>query len=163
MKKLRLYLETSVFGFYFDTSAPNRQKRIAVRKLLQQIKSGAFEGYVSGLVQDELGKAPRPYRERLLRLIDRYGLKAVEYDEDAAADLHDEKYLRARVAPGAPDDDAAHIAIATIAGVDVVVSCNLKHLANELASRRFLAVNILQGYSTSLSIRQPEEVITYED
>lgn len=117
---------------------------------------------MSGLVQDELGKAPRPYRERLLRLIDRYGSKAVEYDEDAAADLH-EKYLRARVTPGAPDDDAAHIAIATVAGVDVVVSCNLKHLANELAARRFLAVNILQGYSTSLSIRQPEEVIEYED
>jgi len=95
-------------------------------------------------------------------LIDRYDLKAVEYDEDAAGELH-EQYLRARVAPGAPDDDAAHIAIATVAGVDVVVSCNLKHLANELASRRFLAVNILQGYSTSLSIRQPEEVIRYED
>jgi hypothetical protein len=60
-------------------------------------------------------------------------------------------------------DDAAHIAIATVAGVDVVVSCNLKHLANELASRRFLAVNILQGYSTSLSIRQLEEVIEYEN
>ena len=144
MKKLKLYLETSVFGFYFDTSLPNKQKRIAVRKLLQQIKKGIFEGYISGLVRAELEKAPQPYRDRLLRLIDRYGLKAVEYDADAAGELY-EKYLRARVAPGAPDDDAAHIAIATVAGVDVVVSCNLKHLANELASRRFLAVNILQG------------------
>jgi phospholipid N-methyltransferase len=162
VKKLKLYLETSIFGFYFDTSAPNKQKRIAVRKLLRQVKNGLFEGYVSGLVRAELEKAPRPYRERLLRLIDRYDLKAIEYDEDAAADLH-EKYLRARVARGAPGDDAAHIAIATVGGVDVVVSCNLKHLANELASRRFLAVNILQGYSTSLSIRQPEEVIEYED
>ena len=162
MKKLKLYLETSVFGFYFDTSLPNKQKRSAVRKLLEQIKAGVFEGYVSGLVRAELEKAPQPYRDRLLRLIDRYGLQRVEYDEDAAGELH-ENYLRARVAPGAPDDDAAHIAIATVAGVDVVVSCNLKHLANELASRRFLAVNILQGYSTGLSIRQPEEVIRYED
>lgn len=162
MKKLKLYLETSVFGFYFDTSASNKQKRIAVRKLLQQIKNGLFEGYISGLVRVELQKAPPPYRERLLRLIYRYGLKAVDYDEEAAGELH-EKYLQARVAPGAPDDDAAHVAIATVAGMDVVVSCNLKHLANELTSRRFLAVNILQGYTTNLSIRQPEEVIAYED
>ena len=162
MKKLKLYLETSVFGFYFDTAASNKQKRIAVRKLLQQIKNGLFEGYVSGLVRAELEKAPQSYRRRLLQLIDRYGLKAIDYDEDAAGELH-EKYLQARVSPGAPDYDAAHVAIATVAGADVVVSCNLKHLANELASRRFLAVNILQGYSTSLSIRQPEEVITYED
>jgi len=154
MKKLRLYLETSVFGFYFDTSAPNRQKRIAVRKLLQQIKNGLFEGYVSGLVRAELERAPQPYRERLLRLIDSYDLKTIEYDENAAGELH-EMYLRARVAPGAPDDDAAHVAIATVAGADVVVSCNLKHLANELAARRFLAVNILQGYNTSLSIGNP--------
>lgn len=162
MKKLKLYLETSVFGFYFDTSGPNKSKRIAVRKLLVQIKNGLFEGYVSGLVRAELEKAPQPYRDRLLRLISRYGLKTIEYDEDAASELH-ENYLRARVAPGAPDDDSAHIAIATVAGVDVVVSCNLKHLANELASRRFLAVNVLQGYSRSMSIRQPEEVIAYED
>ena len=85
MKKLKLYLETSVFGFYFDTSAPNKQKRSAVRKLLRQIKNGDFEGYVSGLVRTELEKAPQPYRDRLVRLIDRYGLKAVEYDEDAVA------------------------------------------------------------------------------
>src|SRR5437016_1275813 len=95
MKKLKLYLETSVFGFYFDTAVSNQQKRIAVRKLLQQIKKGVFEGYVSGLVRAELEKAPQPYRDRLLRLIDRYGLKAVEYDEGAAGELH-EQYLRAR-------------------------------------------------------------------
>ena len=83
MKKLKLYLETSVFGFYFDTSGPNKQKRSAVRKLLQQIKNGLFEGYVSGLVRAELQKAPHPYRDRLLRLIGRYGLKTIEYDEDA--------------------------------------------------------------------------------
>src|SRR3989337_1157987 len=45
----------------------------------------------------------------------------------------------------------------------VVVSCNLRHLANELAVRRFQAVNLRQGYGLSLSIRQPEEVIFYED
>ena len=60
MKKLKLYLETSVFGFYFDTSAPNRQNRITVRKLLQQIRNGVFEGCVSGLVRAELENAPHP-------------------------------------------------------------------------------------------------------
>lgn len=74
-----------------------------------------------------------------------------------------EKYLEARVIPTSVSDDAAHVAIATIAAMDVVVSCNLRHLANELAVRRFLAVNMRLGYSSSLSIRQPEEVIIYED
>jgi len=162
MMKLSLYVETSVFGFYYDVSAKNRQKRMAVRTLFRQIQEGRFQGYVSGLVRAELEKAPDPYRRRLLGLIDRYGLIAVEYDEDEVARLQ-EKYLEARVIPTSVSDDAAHVAIATIAAMDVVVSCNLRHLANELAVRRFLAVNMRLGYSSSLSIRQPEEVIIYED
>lgn len=162
MKKLKLYVETSVFGFYFDTSVANRSKRVAVRKLFQQIKDGLFDGYISGLVRAELTKAPAPYRQRLLRLIDQYQLKAIGYDEDEAAEVH-QKYMETEVVPASVADDAAHNAIATVGGMDVVVSGNLKHLANELAARRFLAVNIREGYGSSLSIRQPEEVIIYED
>ena len=162
MKKLSLYVETSVFGFYYDATARNRQKRIAVRTLLLQIKERRFQGYVSGLVRAELEKTPDPYRRRLLGLIDRYGLITVEYDEDEVARLQ-EKYLEARVVPGSVSDDAAHVAIATVSAMDVVVSCNLRHLANELAVRRFLAVNMRLGYRSNLSIRQPEEVVIYED
>jgi len=71
--------------------------------------------------------------------------------------------MEAGVVPQPVADDAAHVAIATVGGMDVVVSCNLRHLANELAVRRFQAVNLRQGYGSSLSIRQPEEVIIYED
>ena len=162
MKKLKVYVETSVFGFYFDTSIVHRQKRRAVRTLFQQIKDGLFEGCVSGLVRAELLKAPSPYRERFLKLIDQYCLKAIDYDEDEVGELH-EKYMDAKVVPASVADDAVHIAIATVGDMDVVVSCNLKHIANELAARRFLAVNLREGYGSNLSIRQPEEVIIYED
>lgn len=162
MAKLRLYVETSVFGFYYDQSAANHAKRLAARKLFQQIKDGVFEGYVSGLVIAELEEAPVSYRRRFLRLVSEHGLRSLAYDEAEAARLH-QKYLEARVVPAAVTIDALHVAIATVARADVVVSCNLRHLANEMASRRFLAVNRRQGYGSNLSIRQPEEVIVYED
>lgn len=95
-------------------------------------------------------------------MIDQYGLKAVDYDEDEAGALYQE-YMEARVVPAQVADDAAHVAIATVGRMDVVVSCNLKHLANELAVRRFQAVNVRQSYGANLSIREPEEVIVYED
>ena len=95
-------------------------------------------------------------------MIDQYHLKAVNYDEDEADELH-QKYMEAGVVPTSVADDTAHVAIATVGGMDVVVSCNLKHLANELAVRRFQAVNVRLGYGSNLSIRQPEEVIVYED
>lgn len=138
------------------------KKRFAIRRLFRQIRDGLFEGYVSGLVRGELLRAPAPYRDRFLKLVDQYGLKAVDYDEDEVGQLH-ERYMDAKVVPSNEGDDAAHVAIATVGGMDVVVSCNLKHLANELAVRRFLAVNLREGYGSNLSIRQPEEVVIYED
>ena len=162
MKKLKIYVETSVFGFYYDRSASNRAKRVAARKLFQQIEYGYFEGFISGLVRVELDRTPPPFQKRLLRLIDQYRIGSTHYDEEEAGELH-QKYMEAKVVPASVADDDAHIAIATVAGVDVVVSCNLRHLANELATRRFLAVNLREGYGSSLLIRQPEEVIIYED
>jgi len=162
MEKLKLYVETSLFGFYFDRSAANRSKMNAVKKLFKQIQIGLFDGYVSGLIRAELQQAPSPYQGQFLRLIDQYRLKAVDYNEDEAGELH-HKYMEAGVVPISVADDAAHVAIATVGGMDVVVSCNLKHLANELAVRRFQAINVRHGYGSNLSIRQPEEVIVYED
>jgi hypothetical protein len=59
-------------------------------------------------------------------------------------------------------EDAEHVAYATVCRVDVLVSLNLRHLANEWAERRICAVNLREGYQV-LSIRTPEEVLKYED
>jgi hypothetical protein len=59
-------------------------------------------------------------------------------------------------------NDARHAAFATVGRADVVVSLNLRHLANEWAERRISAVNLREGYHL-LHIRTPEEVLSYED
>ncbi|HEU4559453.1 MAG TPA: hypothetical protein VFS20_16460 [Longimicrobium sp.] len=57
-------------------------------------------------------------------------------------------------------NDMQHIAIATVAGVDVVVSWNFKHIVRLDKIRMFNAVNREQGYNP-LSILTPREVTTY--
>lgn len=54
--------------------------------------------------------------------------------------------------------DARHIAIATIARADVLVSWNFKHIVNLNRIRRFNAVNMKLGYPT-IEIRSPSEVL----
>jgi hypothetical protein len=44
----------------------------------------------------------------------------------------------------------------------VLVSLNLRHLANAWAERRIAGVNLQQGYQ-AIAIRTPEEVLEYED
>ena len=56
-------------------------------------------------------------------------------------------------------NDMLHIALATIAEVDVLVSWNFKHIVRLDKIRLFNAVNIEQGYKP-LTIYSPREVIS---
>ena len=53
--------------------------------------------------------------------------------------------------------DALHIALATVARVDVLVSWNFKHVVNLKRIHAFNAVNLKNGYPI-LEIRTPKEV-----
>ena len=53
--------------------------------------------------------------------------------------------------------DAQHIAIATVAAVDVLVSWNFKHIVNLQRIRGYNAVNISEGYPP-VEIRTPQEL-----
>jgi hypothetical protein len=82
--------------------------------------------------------------------------------DDNEIDALTEAYLRDDDIPLDFAEDAVHVAYATLGRADVLVSLNLRHLANEWAERRIAAVNLREGYQ-ALSIRTPEEVLTYED
>ena len=53
-----------------------------------------------------------------------------------------------------------HIALATVAGVDLVVSWNFKHIVHFEKIQRFNAVNIEMGYK-AISMYSPREVTKY--
>ena len=57
--------------------------------------------------------------------------------------------------------DALHVALATVARVDVLVSWNFKHIVNLGRIRLFNSVNIEWGYGL-VEIRSPKEVLEYE-
>ena len=60
-------------------------------------------------------------------------------------------------------NDALHVAHATIARADVIVSWNFKHLVNPFRIRGFNSVNMKQGYG-SIIIMTPSDIVnTLED
>jgi hypothetical protein len=58
-------------------------------------------------------------------------------------------------------DDARHIALATIAGADLVVSWNFRHIVHFEKIQMFNAVNLEMGYKT-IMIHSPREVVGHE-
>ena len=90
-----------------------------------------------------VGRVPRAHIE-LLALSPEAEELAAAYIEDGA--------LGARMRA-----DALHIALASVARVDVLVSWNFKHIVNLKRIHEYNAVNLKKGYPL-LEIRTPREV-----
>jgi len=93
-----------------------------------------------------------------------YNLPMAQVEEvplnDEVGDLAQE-YLRARVLGEASLSDALHVAAATVAGADLILSWNFKHIVNFHRIRGFNSVNIRLGYRV-MTILSPMEV-SYAD
>lgn len=162
MKKLNLYIETSVFGFYYDEDPRNFYKREATIKLFDQIKKGLFDGYISDIVLRELlvtsdlelrGKL-RDLAE-ILTVLPIHREKDVEYLSDL--------YINRGAVPPHKKDDAVHVSIVVVnPEIDILVSWNCKHIVNAHIKRRLKSLTEEEGYKFGFEISTPEEVIIYD-
>jgi hypothetical protein len=151
MKTLRIYLENSVIGGYFDD-----EFKESTIKLFEEFKKGSYKAVISAHVMAELEKGAPNY------VID--NLDSIKYEKysvnNEMLELA-EKYLTEGIITEKYRGDALHIAIATVVGVDVLVSWNFKHIVNLDKIKLFNSVNLKERYNL-LEIRTPPEVLKYE-
>ncbi len=149
---LRVYVDTSVFGGVHDN-----EFRAPSERFFAAVRSGAFTILVSEALVVEISSAPEAVQTTFQA--HRAHMKALEITTEAASLA--EAYLAAKVIPAASRVDALHVALASVAGADAVVSWNFKHLVQLRRIRGFHAVNVLHGYPL-IEIRSPLEVIDDE-
>jgi predicted nucleic acid-binding protein len=152
--KQRIYLDTSVFGGYFDDDFSDHTV-----PLFDRIQDGEFFLLFSTITQEELENAP----ERVKQLVT--GLK-VDWTEfldvsEEAVELAME-YIREKVVGETSYSDCLHIALATIHRADFLISWNFKHIVNVQRIRGYNSINIKNGYKL-LEIRSPREFEKYEN
>jgi hypothetical protein len=148
MKQLRVYIENSVIGGYFDAEFEE-----ATRELFEKFRNGEYLALISTHTYGELDNgAPENVKSNL----ETTSYEKIEITE-AMLDLT-QKYMDEKIVSETYRSDALHIAIATISGVDLLVSWNFKHIVNLNRIRLFNSVNLKEGYNL-LEIRTPLEVI----
>lgn len=152
MKKTLIYVDTSVIGGCCD---PEFQEWSL--GLLRDFQSGRFSLFLSELIEAEIQDAP----DEVKGVYEEFQKAALDIFEltTEAANLAD-AYLSHDILPSNFLNDARHIAIATVAGADLVVSWNFKHIVHFEKIQKFNAVNIEMGYKSVL-IFSPREVTTY--
>jgi predicted nucleic acid-binding protein len=155
---MRLYLDTSVIGALFDLEMPQRIE--ITRALLQSINKGKHTGIISNIVLEEIERSPEEFKEKIIPEMRKIPLQIISEDE-ASADLLEiyekEGFIRkeARL-------DLRHLAVATVNGVDAVVSWNFRDIVNIKTRRSVHATNLRFGFPL-IEIVSPEEVIGYEE
>lgn len=152
--KQRLYLDTSVFGGYFDVEFSSH-----TIPLFERIKNYEFVGLYSEITIEELENAPEKVRnlQSIFNSINSEFLVLNEEMIDLAR-----TYISESVVGNTSFADCLHIAIATVNHADFLVSWNFKHIVNIQRIRGYNSVNVKLGYQ-QLEIRSPREFVKYED
>jgi hypothetical protein len=126
--------------------------------LVADFHAGVFIPVLSALLETELRRAPEPVRAVYSELLAIAG-EPLPVDDEALDLLG--AYEAHAVLGSRFRSDMLHIALATVADVDLLVSWNFKHIVRFDKIRLFNAVNLEQGYK-ALSIHSPREVTTRE-
>lgn len=158
MRKLKLYIETSTWNFIFADDAP--EKKAITKAFFDVLVKGHYDIYVSNIVLLEVSKASVVVRERLEDLINKYKPQMLESSVETK--VLAELYIKRGVIPAAKVEDALHVAIASVAEMDALITWNFKHLANLKKTEYFYSINIEQGYWKKLEIVTPMEVMSDE-
>jgi hypothetical protein len=158
MKRLRLYLDTTVWNFPFADDAPEKQGHTL--DFFQRVRYGIFEIYTSQAVLEELEGAPEPRRSQVMALWQETSHIRLEIPAEAR-DLA-MLYVKQKALPARSVVDALHVALTTIHQLDALVSWNFKHLANLTRRSKLASVNLGQGDNHPLELVTPLEVLDDE-
>ncbi|MCX6162988.1 MAG: PIN domain-containing protein [Ignavibacteriae bacterium] len=151
---MKLYIDTSVFGGYFD-----QEFEIPTKKLFKEIFNFHHSLIISNITLRELEKSPENVKTLSVKVL-KLGVELIDIDNEVESlalnyikeKIISEKYLL----------DAYHIAAGTINRVDVLVSWNFKHMVNLLKIKSYNSVNLKYGYGL-IDIRSPLELVNETD
>ncbi len=157
MRTPKVYLETTIFNFYFADDAPD--KRQDTIRLFEEIGHGKYEPYTSEYVLAELANASEPKRGQMAGLIKQYNITILPTDTETSrlAAL----YVAEGVIPVKYGTDALHVATTAVNNIDFIVSYNFRHIVKRKTVVMSGAINMREGYR-QIGIFTPTEVIEYE-
>ena len=143
MRKLRLYLDTSVIS---DIDAPEDSQRGAITKEFFRIvtkETDDYELYISPVTLEEIHEASEEKQSLLIAFLKK--LPHIEIPKNEAAENLAWIYVLENVLSENHIDDLTHVAYAVSMRCDYVISWNMKHLVNARTISRINEVNVIEN------------------
>jgi hypothetical protein len=153
---MRIYIESTIPSYV--VARPARDLLQAARQQLTRdwwdLKRAHHELFTSQLVLDEIGFGDAAMAKRRLELVaDMTLLESTKEADELTQNIMDSRLLPARA-----EGDGAHIALATVHKMDILLTWNCRHIANAFIVGRLRQLIATCGYSTP-TICTPEELL----
>jgi len=158
VKKLKLYLDTSVISYLSADDLP--QQMSDTLKLWEEIKLGLYDIVISDVVIEEVMQCPQPKRDVLLK-----HLAQIDYFRDEISPEINElalQVIKLGVLKEKSRADCLHIATAVVNQCDYILSWNFKHMVNVKTIKGVRAITNLCGYN-NIDIIQPTMLVEKGD
>lgn len=156
----KAYLETTVVSYL--TAHPSRDVVIAGHQQVTRnwwaTAAERFERVASQLVVDEANAGDPSAASRRVAVLE--SVQLLEATDEALALA--QELVRAAAIPATSPEDAAHIAIAVVNGVEYLVTWNCRHIANATLRARIEQACRDRGYEPAV-ICTPDELMEPEE
>lgn len=154
---MRIYIESTIPSYV--VARPARDLLQAARQHLTRdwwdLKREQHEMFTSQVVLDEISDGEAEMARQRLKLL--RGVPLLELN--ATANDLGREVLRSGLLPATADGDAAHIALATVHEMDILLTWNCRHIANVAIQQRLRRLVEQNGY-TLPSLATPEEFMS---
>lgn len=146
MRKLKVYLDTSVVSYLYQEDAPEKMQNTL--DLWELFKNKVYEVYISDIVVREISECREEKLKILLDYLDQIDYNIIETDEDTVELAG--KFIDFGILKQKSFDDCQHIAAEILAGCDIITSWNFKHNVNVKTVRGVKVITTLEGYKDLL-------------
>ncbi len=154
LKKLKLYLDTSVISYLFADDATDKMADTNI--MWKDCVDNKYDLYLSTVTIEELQKCSEPKRSKMTEKLKEISFQVLS-ETDEINELANE-YIKNEVLTQRSMDDCKHIAFEVVNNCDVIVSWNFKHLVNFKTINKVKVVNAIQHYK-EISIISPSMIM----
>lgn len=158
MRRLKVYLDTSVVSYLYQVDAPEKMQNTL--ELWKLFRNKVYEVYISDIVIREISGCNEEKLKILLDYLEQIDYNIIETDEDTVELAG--KFIDFGILKQKSFDDCQHIAAAILSGCDIITSWNFKHIVNVKTVRGVKVITTLEGYK-DLLIYPPSVLIESED
>ena len=158
MRKIKVYLDTSVISYLKQEDTPERMRDTLA--LWKHFELGKYDIYLSQLTLDEVGECPEPKRTVLYEYLSKIDYTKLEVTSEAINVAN--QIINMGILTPRSFDDCQHIAIAVVNACDCIISWNFKHIVNIKTIRGVRAVTLLEGYK-DIDIMNPSVLLGGEE